>query len=259
MPLFQYGQDPKIIAHRGASGYCPENTIPAIEKALEIGVDMVEIDIHLSKDGEIIVIHDATIDRTTNGKGYVVDFTLNELKEFDAGSWYDEKFSGTKIPELSEVLQLCVGKCPLLIEVKKGSDYYPEIEQKAWQLVKEMNAEEWVEFQSFYDHSLEQMEKTGITAPIYKLLVGIYPGFPLYIDHSLKWGNYFRKNKVSISGINPNESFVNSAFLNKVNNKSLSSYIWTVNEEKKMRKMIARNVAGIITNYPKELKQILNE
>lgn len=259
LPDIQYAQQPKIIAHRGASGYCPENTISSFKKALEIGVDLIEIDIHLSSDGKVVVIHDETIDRTTDGKGYVYDYTFEELKKLDAGIWFDSTFAETRIPSFEEVLQLCVGKCPLLIEVKKGKDYYPDIEQKAWDIIRKYNAEDWVEFQSFYDYSLEQMQTIGVSAPIYKLLLGIYPGFPIYIDHSLKAGNFFNKNKVKVSGVNPNENFFNSAFYNRIKRENLSTYIWTVNDEKKMKKFIDNKVDGIITNYPKELKELLNE
>ena len=79
-----------VIAHRGASGYAPENTMPAFEKALEMGAEGIELDVHLTKDGEIVVIHDHTIDRTSNGTGMVGQFTLEEIKQLDFGSWFDE-------------------------------------------------------------------------------------------------------------------------------------------------------------------------
>ena len=259
MCLFSSAQNPKIIAHRGASGYCPENTLSAVQKALNIGVDLVEIDIHLSKDGEVVVIHDETLDRTTDGEGLVEDFTLEELRKLDAGTWFDEKFKGEQIPTLEEVLKLCIGKAIVLIEVKKGKDYYKEIEAKSWKIIQELGAEEWVEFQSFYDHSLYQMELANITVPIHKLVVGVYPGLPLYIDQKLKFGNYFNKNEISINGLNPNVKFVTKAFMNRINSESLSTYVWTVNEIDEMHKLIGCGVDGIITNYPLELKELLNE
>lgn len=259
LPFMLFAQNTKIIAHRGASGYCPENTLAAVQEALNIGVDLIEIDIHLSKDGEVMVLHDISLDRTTNGKGDIEDYSFEELKALDAGSWFAEKYTGEKIPSLKEVLELCKGICAVLIEVKKGKDYYRDIEKKAWEIVQELGMEDEVEFQSFYAHSLKEMEKLGINAPIHKLLVGVYPGFPIYIDHQLRFGNYFYKEEVELSGVNPNERFVTKAFLNKIKADKLVTYVWTVNEENTMRKLIKSGVDGIITNYPRELKKILNE
>ncbi len=110
-----------VIAHRGASGYAPENTLASIRKGLDMGADMVEIDIHLSKDGEVVVIHDATLERTTDGTGKVQSKTLEELKKLNAGSWFGKEFSQEKIPTLKEVIDLMDGKALLLIELKNDS------------------------------------------------------------------------------------------------------------------------------------------
>jgi glycerophosphoryl diester phosphodiesterase len=92
------------IAHRGASSYAPENTFAAFDLAVEMGIGEIELDVHFTKDSQIIVIHDETLDRTTNSTGPVCDWTLEELQSLDAGSWFDEKFSGEKIPALGETL-----------------------------------------------------------------------------------------------------------------------------------------------------------
>jgi glycerophosphoryl diester phosphodiesterase len=113
-----------IIAHRGASGSAPENTLAAIELAIANKADMIEIDIHQTKDGKLVVIHDDKLDRTTTGKGKINELTLEEIKKHDAGSWFNTSFSNEKVPELKEVLELINGKCKLLIEIKgKPSDY----------------------------------------------------------------------------------------------------------------------------------------
>ena len=100
---------PLIIAHRGASNQAPENTIPAFQRALELGAGGIELDVHMSADGYLMVIHDETVDRTSNGKGLVKGKTLAELKSLDFGSWFSEEFSDEKIPELEEVLWLLSG------------------------------------------------------------------------------------------------------------------------------------------------------
>lgn len=108
-----------VIAHRGSREKAPENTMAAFEKALEDGADAIELDVQLSKDGEYVVIHDSTLDRTTNGKGKVSDYTLAELKELDAGSWFGPEFAGEKIPTLRESLTWAKGKINIDVEVKK--------------------------------------------------------------------------------------------------------------------------------------------
>jgi len=95
-----------VIAHRGATGYAPENTLPAIKKAIGLGANYIEIDVHQSKDEAVVVIHDYSVDRTTNGSGKVLDLTLEELKTLDAGSWYDSSFAGTQIPTLDEAIDI---------------------------------------------------------------------------------------------------------------------------------------------------------
>ena len=106
------GEHFDIIAHKGASGIAPENTIAAIQLALDMGVDMIEIDVRNTHDEEIVVIHDATLDRTTNGTGLVHDYTLEEIRELDAGSWFgDARYAGEKVPTLKEVLDLVDGCC----------------------------------------------------------------------------------------------------------------------------------------------------
>lgn len=250
---------PLIIAHRGASGKYPENTLIAVEKALEIGVDLVEVDVHLSKDGRVVVIHDETLDRTSKVNGYVEDYSWKELKGIDVGSWMDDKFSEQRIPLLEDVIQKCIGQAKVLIEIKKGRDYYNEIEEKCWKIVQDLKAQDWVEFQSFYDHSLKAMQKAGISVKCHKLLVGAYPGLPFYIDHKFQMGNFFKKSGLNYTGMNPNENFITATFLNKAHSEDHLTYVWTVNDEKKMRKLIQMNVDGIITNYPLELKHIINE
>ncbi|HBB29774.1 MAG TPA: hypothetical protein DC000_11135, partial [Clostridiales bacterium] len=99
----------KVWAHRGASGYYPENTISSFEGAIKQSADGIELDVHLSKDGYLIVCHDETLNRTTNGKGFIKQYDLYELKQLDAGSWYDKKFKGEKIPLLEEVIDLIKG------------------------------------------------------------------------------------------------------------------------------------------------------
>ena len=113
---------PLIVAHRGSSAKAPENTLAAFSKAIDEGADAIELDVHLSKDGEMVVIHDDRLERTTDGRGYVRDWKLMELKKLSAGKWFHKKFSRERIPTLSEVLSIVDGRIGVNIEIKASSN-----------------------------------------------------------------------------------------------------------------------------------------
>ncbi len=118
------------VGHRGAKGHAPENTLSSFVIAAEMGVNVIETDVHLSKDGELVLIHDHTVQRTTDGHGYVKDMTLAELKKLDAGSWYGARFAGERIPTLDELLAWARDRVAVAIEIKNGPIYYPGIAEK---------------------------------------------------------------------------------------------------------------------------------
>jgi len=121
-----------IYAHRGASAYAPENTLEAYRMAVEMGAEGIELDVHLSRDGEIVVIHDSTVDRTTNGSGSVPNFTLQELKELDASNGIED-YRGVKIPTLREVYELLQPFGTLVnVEIKSDESFYPGIRKSFW-------------------------------------------------------------------------------------------------------------------------------
>ncbi len=125
------------VGHRGAKGHAPENTFASFNRGVELGASVVETDVHLSRDGQVVVIHDHTVDRTTNGKGFVKDMTVAELKELDAGSWFDPRFAGERIPTLAELLEWGRDRVPLAIEIKNGPIYYPGIAERVLRLLRE--------------------------------------------------------------------------------------------------------------------------
>ncbi|GKV54742.1 glycerophosphoryl diester phosphodiesterase [Sporosarcina sp. NCCP-2222] len=148
-----------VYAHRGASGTFPENTIAAFKEAARLPVHGVEFDVHLTKDGELVVIHDETIDRTSNGSGYVKDLTLAQLKEYDFGSWFSPDFAGEKIPTLEEVLHLFQSTHHHInIELKSDIFPYEGMTEKVLELIKAHNLESRVVLSSF-DHSAIQEAK----------------------------------------------------------------------------------------------------
>lgn len=248
---------PIVIAHRGASGYAPENTIAAFEKAIELKADMVELDVHLSKDGEVVVIHDETLDRTTNMTGLVKDHNWSELKDADAGNWKGDEFKGEKIPTLDQAIKHINGRVKLIIEIKDGGDFYPGLEKKVWEVVQANNAQSWCEVQSFSQDAVELFHALNTGLPLYKLVVGNIPVLPLHIDNGLKGGSALKHKEYT--GVNPNKKFAKKRIVKKLHARGQKIYVWTVNKEDDMKHIIEAGVDGIITNYPDRLIKVLGE
>lgn len=235
-----------LIAHRGAADSAPENTLAAIGKALEGPAEFIEIDVHRTRDGQVVVMHDATVDRTTNGQGKIADLTLAELRQLDAGSWFDPGFRQEKVPTLEEVLALVNGKKKLLIEIKKGDDYYEGIEEHTLELIRQHKAQNWTVIQSFYDEVLNKVWKSEHAVTTHKLIIGKVPWLPIYFDHRLRWGSldkYYRA-----AAINVNEHFATRAFIRHVHNKGFKTYVWTVDDPREINKVTGRGADGVISN-----------
>jgi glycerophosphoryl diester phosphodiesterase len=154
------GAPPKLVGHRGALEIAPENTMASFQRALEDGADVIELDICLSADGHIVVMHDATVDRTTNGTGLVSVLTLAELKRLDAGAWFDPQFAGERVPTLAEVLAWARGRIGLMLELK----YYPygsfetNLVPATLDLVRQYDVADQVVFISFQPKGLAQVK-----------------------------------------------------------------------------------------------------
>lgn len=163
----------QVWAHRGASGwdkqYAPENTMPAFIKAYEMGADGIELDVQLTKDGEIVIIHDETVDRVSNGTGWVKDYTLNEIRKLNFAKQHPE-YGFVTIPTLQEFFQLMSKNNMLInIELKTGVIFYPKLEEKVLELAKQMDMSNRIIYSSFNHYSLEKVNelthgkaKTGI-------------------------------------------------------------------------------------------------
>lgn len=234
------------FAHRGFSGEFPENTMLAFQKAVETGCDGIELDVHLTKDGKIVVIHDDTLERTTNGIGYVKDYTLEELKQLDAAARYKGKFKGVTIPTLEEYFEF-IKDYPILsnIELKNTLYYYSNLEEKVIELIYEYHLEEKAMFCSFNIPSmmrckeLEPQLKTGL---LYGENLGNCGEFAQKC-HADFWHPHFSKMK--------KEDYDNCAM------HGIGVNVWTVNEEDDMKRLIGYRVNGIITNFPNKLQKLL--
>lgn len=236
----------KIFAHRGYSGKYPENTMIAFKKALEYGVDGIELDVQLTKDGEVVIIHDETIDRTTTGKGFVVDYTYEELEKFDA-SFKFKDLGFNKIPTLREYFQLVKDYDIVTnVELKTGINEYLGIEEKVWELIKEYNLEEKVIISSFNHFSVMRMKKI---APQLKY------GF-LSEDWIIDAGKYTHSHGVQC--YHPRFNNLIPDVIKELKKYNLEINTWTVNLEEDMRYLYSNNIDVIITNYPELAQEIKN-
>jgi glycerophosphoryl diester phosphodiesterase len=250
-PIPWAGKFPVLaIAHRGFSGAAPENTLAAFKKAMEVGSDMIELDVHLSKDGQVVVIHDDTLKRTTSGIGKVADFSLQELKQLDAGKWLGSRFFGERIPTLKEVLELTRGKIPIHIELKEGDLGRYTITDLA-------------------DRSLEEVEKAGLldqvlfgsfSLPALERVREKKPGLPVALIYDKSWNTPQEVTRgrpfpvLSCSG-----KVLNQANASNARQQGIKVFVWTLNTEEHMEQFLNVGVDGIITNHPDKLIKILQK
>ena len=234
----------KVFAHRGASHYAPENTLPAFALAAEQGADGIELDVHLTKDGELVVIHDEKLDRTTNGTGWVKDYTLAELKTFCA----DNHLSGypdARIPTLREVLELIRPTGLLVnIELKTSILWYDGIEEKTLDLVKQMGMENRIIYSSFNHYSIEKVRQLDPQAETAYLYSDIICDVEQYAAaHGVK-------------GLHPGLWNVKMADLLQVYlHSGLAVRVWTVNEAADLCWLMKAG-ADVITNDPELALQL---
>lgn len=222
------------IAHRGAKGYEPENTLQAFQKALDLHADGIELDVHLNADGHIIVIHDETIDRTTNGKGLVNTFSLAELKSF----LIDEKY---QIPTLNEVFDLVDKKCLINIELKglgTSSKVVPLIEEYISE--KNWNYEHFI-VSSFDWNLLQETSNLNSNIPIGVLT-----------EENLDTALAFAE-KIKARAIHPDYQLLNAENTREIQKKGFLVLPWTVDSEEDIRKIKSYNVDGIISDFPDKL------
>jgi len=244
-----------LIAHRGAAGLAPENTLVAFERGIAEKADAVELDVHLSKDGELVVIHDATLNRTTDGSGNVSDFTLAELRKLDAAA----KFTGgpvapQKLPTFQEVVDLVNGRVPIQIEVKVKSDgtRYQGIEQKVIDVLRRAN----------------MIEKSVIISFYWDVLQNVKAIEPRLKTGALATTNYFRKvtsaaqaakevKAVGADFFGVEKTYLTAELLAELRKLGIGGGAWTVDDEAEMRKLAALNPDALTTNRPDLLRKVL--
>lgn len=235
-------------AHRGASGYYPENTMVAFEKAMEMGCTGFETDVQVTKDGVLVIIHDEMVDRTTDGVGWIKDYTYNELIKLDAGSWKSKEFSAARIPTLEEFISLVKDKDLIInLELKTGIVLYEGIEEKVIDLIYKNKMEKKVILSSFNHYSVVRCKEISK-----ELKTGL-----LYSDGLYKPYNY--AIATGADAIHPNFRAINDDIIRESKAAGVEVNLYTVNEEKDMRRFFKLGVGGIITNYPDKLNKIMAE
>ena len=243
----------QIIAHRGASGLAPENTLPAIDFALSANADYIEIDVHLSNDNKIIVIHDFTVDRTTDGTGKISDLDSTYIKTLDAGSSFNSKFAGTQVPFLEEVLERVNGKTKLLIEIKEKRTVNTGIEKELVGMIKKYKAEKWCVVQSFNDNSLEEVHNISPEIELHKLLFFKFRFLPFVFDGGFTRFN-FNKYKY-VSSLNMHVKFSTNSFIKKIHVNRKKAIAWGCGKKGACVLEEMKSWDGIITNYPGDYRK----
>ncbi|MDY6875566.1 MAG: glycerophosphodiester phosphodiesterase [Chloroflexota bacterium] len=236
------------IAHRGASAAAPPNTLVAFEKAVELGADGIEFDVHLSADGMLVVIHDFNVDNTTDGSGRVTEMTLAQLKQLDAGSRFDPAFAGERIPTLEEVLEAVGSRLLLNIEMKCFSPRDNGLERAVITQVKRHNLDDRVLLSSFNPLSLRRAKKI---AP--HIAVGLLYSPRLSLPLRRAW----LAPLVHHEARHPEHTMVDAHYMAWARRRGYLINAWTVDDPNEMHRLIGLGVDGIITPLPDVLHSVL--
>ncbi|GIP16627.1 glycerophosphoryl diester phosphodiesterase [Paenibacillus montaniterrae] len=234
-------------AHRGASGYCPENTMAAFQRAVELGATGIETDVQMTADGELVLIHDESLYRTTGVDKLVKDTTLAELQKLDAGAWFSNEFTGERVPTLDQLMELVKREQIMLnIEIKSGVVLYPDIERKVIEKIRQHQLDQQCIISNFNHYSLAQCKAINpyiATGILY--MEGLYRPW----DYAATVGaNALHAPKYAVTAEWVAEAKANGIIYN----------VWTVNEPQEMKALLAAGVAGIITDYPDRLQSIIS-
>lgn len=237
------------IAHRGFSGKYPENTMLAFKKAVEVGCQGIETDLHITKDGVIVICHDETIDRTTNGSGFIRDYNYKELSNFDAGVKFGKEFEGEKIPTIEEFLNYVKDKNLLInLELKNDIIAYEQMEKKVIDKIYEFKLKNNIILSSFNHYSMIRAKEYDSS-----IKTGLLYEATLYNVHE-----YVKT--VGADALHPFfSSIMDENIVRQIKNSGTMINTYTVNKEEHMKALINLGIDGIITNYPNKLKKILQE
>jgi glycerophosphoryl diester phosphodiesterase len=248
LDLTRFGR-PLLIGHRGYPARYPENTLAAFEGAMQAGCDMIELDVTLTRDRKVVVIHDDTLERTTTGEGPVRDHTLAKIQALDAGSWFDARFAAERVPELAEVLRLTAGRCMLNIEIKESAFEagYPAdaIEHQVVKLVKTSGALDRAIISSFDRRILERI--SAMDAP---------PAIAFISDHKADQSVLDLLRAMKAYSWHPRFKVLTRDQVGTLHAAGLKVFPWTINTAAEAQKVLALGVDGLICNELKVMQVV---
>lgn len=255
LPLEDFYQGRTLVfAHRGARERAPENTLPAFEQAAVLGTDGVELDVQLSADGALVVIHDFSVDHTTDGTGRVAEKTLAELRQLDAGSWFAPQFAATRIPTLDEVFEALGGRLLINIELKEFSltdrTARLRLAQGVWECIRRHSMERHVLISSFNPLALRAMRRVAPQIPIGYLYA---PDLPLPLAKGWLARPLIGRHEAR----HPHFSMVDEAYMHWARQRGYRVNVWTVNEATDVQRMCALGVDMIISDRPDAVRHAM--
>lgn len=230
---------PWVVAHAAAAGLAPENTLAGVRRALELGCVAVEVDVHATAEGVPVLLHDDTVDRTTDGHGLVETMTLEEVRRLDAGSWFPGgAYSGEPLPTLSEALALTSGRAWLVAEVKQLG-----IEEAVLAVAREAGTEGWLVVTSFYPQVVQRLQELAPEIPAFRLVetTGEEP------------------QPGPFGGVFVRAQAVTPELVARLHEQGGLLFVWAADEEEELRRLLALGVDAIGTNYPDRLRRVLGE
>jgi glycerophosphoryl diester phosphodiesterase len=245
--MFAQIPQPTIFAHRGASAHAPENTLAAFELAVRQGADAIELDAKLSADGHVVVIHDQTVDRTTDGSGRVRELTLAELRRLDAGSFFDIAYRGEPIPSLEDVFQSVGVSVHINIELTNYASPADNLPAKVADLVQKYGLEKRVLFSSFNPLALLRIHKLLPDTPAGLLALPKWDG---------AWARSWLGTLIPHQSLHPDYRDVSPSFIRRVQRSGRKVFVYTVNDAEVMRRLFSWNVDGIFTDDPVLARQV---
>jgi glycerophosphoryl diester phosphodiesterase len=241
---------PIIFAHRGASAHAPENTLAAFVLALKHGAEAVEMDVKLTADGEVVIIHDQSVDRTTDGTGKVAELTLSAIKKLDAGAYFDIAYAGEPIPTLGEYFDMLGQRIFTNVELTNYASPRDDLPDKVVALVKEHNLVERVMFSSFNPRALQRAQTLLPEVPVGLLTLPGWKGWPLrsWLGRMLVPG---------YQALHPEKGDVTETLVGAAHRRGQRVHVWTVNDPGEMNRLFTLGVDGIFTDDPRLALQIL--
>ncbi|GJI60599.1 MULTISPECIES: glycerophosphodiester phosphodiesterase [Bacillus] len=229
-----------IIAHRGSSSAAPENTIAAFDVAVEQGADYIELDVQMTMDQHVVVIHDDTVERTTNGNGLVKSYTLDQLKKLDAGSWFDQQYTNERIPTLQEILERYSQRIGILIEIKHPKRQIG-IEKAVARIINRFAYSRHIIIQSFDVHALQRIKAF---APSLRTALIIKPDAFKLTKRKLTTYSSFA------NCLNMKKTMINRWWIDRIHTFEMDVFIWTVKDQKTADRIKKYPIDGVVTDNP---------